>query len=227
MIVERVNRFFGLCRRSTRSSSARAVRRRQRKPIERPGSAPVPHDIGEGLRAIADPGLRACLESLAGKIAATTGPPAVVRSQPYPRRLTEPETVMMSKRLILVAASLDRARGLQCRKPTAMPPPRRARSPQPRSPRPMAATGATVTAATPEGGFVMGNPAAAVKLVEYGSLTCPHCRRVRREGRQAADRQLRQERAGQLGIPQLRPRSVRHHRVAGRALRRRGELLRR
>lgn len=30
---------------------------------------------------------------------------------------------------------------------------------------------------TPEGGFRMGNPAAAVKLVEYGSLTCPTCAR--------------------------------------------------
>jgi protein-disulfide isomerase len=29
--------------------------------------------------------------------------------------------------------------------------------------------------ATPEGGFVMGNPNAPVKLIEYGSLTCPHC----------------------------------------------------
>ncbi len=29
--------------------------------------------------------------------------------------------------------------------------------------------------ATPEGGFQMGNPNAPVKLVEYGSLTCPHC----------------------------------------------------
>jgi protein-disulfide isomerase len=30
---------------------------------------------------------------------------------------------------------------------------------------------------TPEGGFLMGNPAAKVKLVEYGSLTCPTCAR--------------------------------------------------
>lgn len=30
-------------------------------------------------------------------------------------------------------------------------------------------------AASPEGGFVMGNPNAPIKLVEYGSLTCPHC----------------------------------------------------
>lgn len=29
--------------------------------------------------------------------------------------------------------------------------------------------------ATPEGGFRMGNPAASLKLVEYGSYTCPHC----------------------------------------------------
>ncbi len=34
----------------------------------------------------------------------------------------------------------------------------------------------SVTAATPEGGFVLGNPDAKVKLVEYASLTCPHCR---------------------------------------------------
>jgi protein-disulfide isomerase len=34
----------------------------------------------------------------------------------------------------------------------------------------------TVVAATPEGGFVMGNPNAPVKLVEFGSMTCPHCR---------------------------------------------------
>jgi len=28
---------------------------------------------------------------------------------------------------------------------------------------------------TPEGGYRMGNPDAPIKLVEYGSLTCPHC----------------------------------------------------
>lgn len=30
--------------------------------------------------------------------------------------------------------------------------------------------------ATPQGGFLMGNPNAPVKLLEYASLTCPHCR---------------------------------------------------
>lgn len=33
----------------------------------------------------------------------------------------------------------------------------------------------SVVARTPEGGFRRGNPAAAMKLVEYGSLTCGHC----------------------------------------------------
>ncbi|MBA3897675.1 MAG: thioredoxin domain-containing protein [Sphingomonadaceae bacterium] len=33
----------------------------------------------------------------------------------------------------------------------------------------------TTVAATEDGGMRMGNPNAAVKLVEYGSLTCPHC----------------------------------------------------
>jgi len=32
-----------------------------------------------------------------------------------------------------------------------------------------------VVKATPQGGFVMGNPNAPVKLIEYGSMTCPHC----------------------------------------------------
>jgi protein-disulfide isomerase len=36
--------------------------------------------------------------------------------------------------------------------------------------------------ATPEGGFLMGNPDADVKLVEYGSLTCPHCAEFAEKG---------------------------------------------
>jgi len=36
--------------------------------------------------------------------------------------------------------------------------------------------------ATPEGGFRMGNPAAKVKLIEYGSLTCSHCATFATEG---------------------------------------------
>jgi protein-disulfide isomerase len=40
----------------------------------------------------------------------------------------------------------------------------------------------TVVAATAEGGFVMGNPNAKVKLVEFGSLTCPHCAEFEEKG---------------------------------------------
>ena len=35
---------------------------------------------------------------------------------------------------------------------------------------------------TAEGGFRMGNPNAPVKLVEYGSLTCPHCAHFAKDG---------------------------------------------
>ena len=37
-------------------------------------------------------------------------------------------------------------------------------------------TGRVPFSITPDGGFVMGNPKAKVTIVEYGSLTCPHCR---------------------------------------------------
>ena len=40
----------------------------------------------------------------------------------------------------------------------------------------------TVIRKTPEGGFVMGNPSAKVKLVEFGSMTCPHCAAFEEEG---------------------------------------------
>jgi protein-disulfide isomerase len=39
-----------------------------------------------------------------------------------------------------------------------------------------------VVSQTPEGGFVMGNPNAAVKVVEFASLTCGACGRFAQEG---------------------------------------------
>jgi protein-disulfide isomerase len=36
--------------------------------------------------------------------------------------------------------------------------------------------------ATPAGGFRMGNPRAQVRLIEYGSLACPHCRHFEETG---------------------------------------------
>jgi len=38
--------------------------------------------------------------------------------------------------------------------------------------------------ATPEGGFRMGNPDAPVKLVEYASISCPHCAEFTEEASQ-------------------------------------------
>ena len=40
----------------------------------------------------------------------------------------------------------------------------------------------TIVTKTPEGGFMMGNPNAKVKLVEFGSMTCPHCAEVEERG---------------------------------------------
>lgn len=48
--------------------------------------------------------------------------------------------------------------------------------------RPASGDWSEVVAATNEGGFVMGNPNAKVKLVEFGSMTCPHCATFDQEG---------------------------------------------
>jgi protein-disulfide isomerase len=39
-----------------------------------------------------------------------------------------------------------------------------------------------IVSETPEGGYRMGNPEAPVKLVEYGSLSCPHCAEFAEQG---------------------------------------------
>ena len=43
----------------------------------------------------------------------------------------------------------------------------------------------TIVSQTPEGGYVMGNPTAKVKLIEFGSLTCSHCADFEKQGGQA------------------------------------------
>jgi protein-disulfide isomerase len=43
----------------------------------------------------------------------------------------------------------------------------------------------TIVTKTPEGGFLMGNPNAKVKLVEFGSMTCPHCAEFEEQGGKA------------------------------------------
>jgi hypothetical protein len=76
MIIDKVNLFFGY------AAVNRIVFRQGRPPAaaprpERPQLRPVPKELGEGLREIADSELRACLESLAARIAASSGPPSL------------------------------------------------------------------------------------------------------------------------------------------------------
>jgi hypothetical protein len=85
LIIERVNRFFGY------EAVDRLVFRQGRPPappapVTRPELRAVPKEIGEGLRQIADPELRACLESLAARLDSTSGPPTLdsLKDQPVP-----------------------------------------------------------------------------------------------------------------------------------------------
>jgi protein-disulfide isomerase len=41
---------------------------------------------------------------------------------------------------------------------------------------------ADTVAKTADGGYLMGNPAAPIKLIEYGSLSCPHCAKFAQDG---------------------------------------------
>jgi len=75
-IMERVNQFFGY------AAVARIVIRQGAMPAPKPRAAPpslkpVPADLGDSLRNIADPELHAVLSALAGAVAASDGPPIV------------------------------------------------------------------------------------------------------------------------------------------------------
>ena len=75
-IAERVNRFFGytaVARVQIRQGEVAA-----REPRRAPASLrPAPVEMGHGIKAIADPELRAVLESLAAGVAASTGLPRI------------------------------------------------------------------------------------------------------------------------------------------------------
>jgi hypothetical protein len=85
LIIERVNRFFGYEAVSKIAFRLGRAPKVDAKPV-RPAAAPISKELGEGLRQIADPELRACLESLAGKLAGSRGLPAVdkITSTPIP-----------------------------------------------------------------------------------------------------------------------------------------------
>ncbi len=74
-VIERVNRFFGyaaVARLALRHGDLPTVQRRAR-PVEQP----LAPETESTLRTVADPDLRATLESLARALSATTGPPVV------------------------------------------------------------------------------------------------------------------------------------------------------
>jgi hypothetical protein len=76
-IVERVNRFFGYQAVERVQFRQGMVQLRKAKPRPAPQSfRPLPAELGESLRAVADPELRACLEALARGVANNAAPPA-------------------------------------------------------------------------------------------------------------------------------------------------------
>jgi hypothetical protein len=80
-IVERVNRFFGypaVARVMFRQAAAAPPAPRRAPPSIRP----IPAELGDSLRTIGDPELRACLASLAGALAASTGAPIIEQEKP-------------------------------------------------------------------------------------------------------------------------------------------------
>jgi hypothetical protein len=81
MIIERVNRFLGYEAINKIAFKQGRVHKAEVRP-QRPALVPVPKELGEGLREIADPELRACLESLASKLAGSRGAPAVDNLSP-------------------------------------------------------------------------------------------------------------------------------------------------
>lgn len=83
LIVERVNRFFGY-EAIVKVAFRQGTMPPQPERPKRPQLRPVPNELGDGLREIADPELRACLESLAARVAATNGPPEIVATEPDP-----------------------------------------------------------------------------------------------------------------------------------------------
>ena len=83
VIVERVNRFFGYHAVAKLAFRQGAPLARKDEP-KRPQLRAVSKELGEGLREIADPELRACLEALAVRIEASDGIPEVDSPPPNP-----------------------------------------------------------------------------------------------------------------------------------------------
>jgi len=83
----------------------------------------------------------------------------------------------MRRAILLAAAALAASTA-------AAAAPVRHAAPAHRAAAPAARDWSRAVVATPEGGFRMGSPAARVKVIEYGSLACPHCRHFELTGYQ-------------------------------------------
>lgn len=75
----------------------------------------------------------------------------------------------MNKIMMLGAVSLLALAG--CNKTADTP----SKAPQSDVAAPAGTSWTETTSVTPDGGMLMGNPAAPVKLLEYAALSCPHC----------------------------------------------------
>ncbi len=76
-LIERVNRFFGYAAIARVALRHGEVPRRRKAVAIVEDTTPLAADVTSTLRAVADPGLRATLESLARQVGATTGPPRI------------------------------------------------------------------------------------------------------------------------------------------------------
>ena len=82
-IIERINRFFGypaVDRVSFRQGIVQTAKAKSRKAP--PSLRPVPAELGDSLREVADPELRACLESLARELSSGEGAVPVLATIP-------------------------------------------------------------------------------------------------------------------------------------------------
>jgi hypothetical protein len=78
VVMERVNLFFGypaVDRITIRQGAVQAAKSKTRPAPPSPG--PIPAELGDSLREVADPELRACLESLARGLSSGDGAPVV------------------------------------------------------------------------------------------------------------------------------------------------------
>ena len=83
VITERVNRFFGYAAVARVSFRQGVVQVQKAKPRPAPPSLrPIPAELGESLREVSDPELRAVLEALARGVAASEGPPMEMMAIP-------------------------------------------------------------------------------------------------------------------------------------------------